>query len=123
MANIKSAKKSAKQSEVKRQRNLARKTAMKTALKKVLVALEKNEDVAKVKVLLQEAEAKISRARGKGILRILLTINTNNLQDLKSAPCNSHKNAYFESHLSHQNTHLHQTRYQSAKMYTLILFT
>lgn len=59
MANIKSAKKSAKQSEVKRQRNLARKTAMRTALKKVLVALENNEDVTKVKVLLKIGRAHV----------------------------------------------------------------
>lgn len=68
MANIKSAKKKAKQDIVRRDINLARKTSIKNVLKKVLVALEKQEDVAKVKELLKQAESKISRARGKGLL-------------------------------------------------------
>lgn len=68
MANIKSAKKRAQQADVKRKRNLARKTAVKTAIKKVLVAIERTEDKAKVAELLREAEAKIARARGKGLL-------------------------------------------------------
>ena len=68
MANIKSAKKQAKQQAVKRDRNLARKTAVKTAIKKVLTAIEQGVDVAKTKELLKQAEAKIARARGKGLL-------------------------------------------------------
>jgi small subunit ribosomal protein S20 len=67
MANIKSAKKRAIQAEVKRQRNLSRKSSIKTAIKKVLVALE-NKDVAKLSVLMQDAESKITRACGKGLL-------------------------------------------------------
>ena len=68
MANIKSAKKQAKQAEVKRQRNLARKTAIKSAIKKVLLALEQNQDATSTAVLLKEAQQKIARARGKGLL-------------------------------------------------------
>lgn len=68
MANIKSAKKQARQSEEKRKRNLARKTAIKNAMKKVLVALEQGLDVAKTQELLKEAESKVARARGKGLL-------------------------------------------------------
>ena len=68
MANIKSAKKQAKKSLVRRKKNLARKTAMKTAAKKVIVALENNDSIAKVKALLRDAEAKIARAKGKNVL-------------------------------------------------------
>lgn len=67
MANIKSSKKRARQEIVKRERNLARKTALKTAVKKVLTALALG-DVTAAKANLKEAEAKISRARGKGLL-------------------------------------------------------
>ncbi len=67
MANIKSSKKRARQEIVKRERNLSRKTALKTAVKKVLTALALG-DVAAAKANLKEAEAKISRARGKGLL-------------------------------------------------------
>lgn len=68
MANIKSAKKQAKQSLSRRKINLARKSSIKTVLKKVLVALERSEDIGKVKELLKDAESKIARARGKGLL-------------------------------------------------------
>lgn len=68
MANIKSAKKRAKQAEARRKINLARKTSMKTAIKKMLVAIERTEDTGKVTELLRAAEAKIARARGKGLL-------------------------------------------------------
>lgn len=67
MANIKSSKKRARQEIVKRERNLSRKTALKTAVKKVLTALALG-DVTAAKANLKEAEAKISRARGKGLL-------------------------------------------------------
>jgi small subunit ribosomal protein S20 len=68
MANTKSAQKTARQTEVKRERNLARRTSLKTAIKKVLVALDKQEDMTKVKELLQDAESKIARACGKGLI-------------------------------------------------------
>jgi len=68
MANIKSAKKRAKTNEVRRQRNVARRSDMKTATKKVLLALEVN-DLAAVKELLKDAESKIARATGKGVLK------------------------------------------------------
>jgi small subunit ribosomal protein S20 len=68
MANIKSAKKQARQAEVNRKRNFARKTAVKNAIKKVMTALEQGLDIKKTQELLKEAEAKVARARGKGLL-------------------------------------------------------
>ena len=68
MANIKSAKKRAKQTIKKHQRNLARRTALKTAVKKVLAAVEDGTDIEKAKTLLRDAEAKLARAKGKGII-------------------------------------------------------
>ena len=68
MANIKSAQKQAKQNIVKRQRNLARKTAIKTAIKKVLEAVEQEKNSEKAHLLLKDAEAKMARAKGKGVL-------------------------------------------------------
>ncbi len=65
MANLKSAKKQAKQNIKRRLKNLVRKTSIKTAMKKVLIALEKSEDITKTKELLRDAEAKISRAKSK----------------------------------------------------------
>lgn len=67
MANIKSAKKRALQSEKKRQQNVTRKSGIKTAIKKVLVAVQ-NQEVDRAKELLREAEAKIARAKTKGVL-------------------------------------------------------
>ena len=68
MANTESAKKQARQNIVKRERNLARRTAVKTAVKKVLISLEKNESLEAVKGLFKDAEAKLARAKGKGII-------------------------------------------------------
>jgi len=68
MANIKSAKKRAKTNEVRRQRNVARRSDVKTATKKVIIALESN-DFSAAKDLLKEAESKIARAKGKGVLK------------------------------------------------------
>lgn len=67
MPNIKSAKKRAAQTIKRTARNLARKTALKTAIKKVIKALaEKN--LIDAKVLLKDAESKIARAKGKGLI-------------------------------------------------------
>lgn len=68
MANTESAKKQARQNIVKRERNLARRTAVKTAVKKVLISLEKNESLEAVKGLFKDAEARLARAKGKGII-------------------------------------------------------
>ena len=68
MANIKSAKKRVKQNEKRRLINLSRKTGVKTAIKKVLDALKRNAAIEDTKKLLRDAEAKIARARGKGVL-------------------------------------------------------
>ena len=66
MPNIKSAKKRAKQSEKRRLRNYARKSDVKTAVKKVLEAVEQK-DVAQAQDLLRIAQAKLARAKGKGL--------------------------------------------------------
>jgi small subunit ribosomal protein S20 len=68
MANIKSAKKRAVQTLKKRQKNLARKTALKTAVKKVLKSVVDGNDVTNAKALLRDAEAKLARAKGKGVV-------------------------------------------------------
>lgn len=68
MANIKSAKKRAITNEQNRQRNVQRRSDIKTATKKVLAALEAN-DVIMAQDLLRQAESKIARAKGKGVLK------------------------------------------------------
>lgn len=67
MPNIKSSKKRVLQTAKRQQRNQARRSSLKTAVKKVVVALEVN-DIENSKALLVEAEAKIARAKGKGLL-------------------------------------------------------
>ncbi len=68
MANTESAKKQARQNIVKRERNLARRTSIKTAVKKVLASIEKNDSLETIQGLLKEAESKLSRAKGKGVI-------------------------------------------------------
>lgn len=68
MANLKSAKKQARQNVVARERNLARRTSVKTAVKKVLASIERNDSLETIQGLLKEAESKLSRAKGKGVL-------------------------------------------------------
>lgn len=68
MANIKSAKKRAVQTLKKRQKNLTRKSALKTAVKKVLKSVVEGSDVEATKVLLRDAEARLARAKGKGVI-------------------------------------------------------
>lgn len=68
MANIKSAKKRAVQTKKRELVNLARLTEIKTCTKKVLKALE-NKNIDEAKALLKIAEAKISRAKGKRVLK------------------------------------------------------
>lgn len=67
MPNIKSAKKRVKQSEKRRLLNMSRKSAIKTSSKKVLEAV-KNDDLVNAKELLKDAESKLARAKGKGVL-------------------------------------------------------
>jgi len=67
MPNIKSAKKRVRQTTKKHLRNLARKSAIKTAIKDMNFALE-NKDVAQAKELLKDINAKLSRAKSKGIM-------------------------------------------------------
>ena len=69
MANLKSSKKRARQNRVRRQRNLSRRTAIKTAVKKVVTSLTNDSAIEDVRELLREAESKISRAKGKGLLK------------------------------------------------------
>jgi len=68
MANIKSAKKRIKQSEKRRLINLRRGTALKTSIRKLLKAIEANEISDKVKALFNDAQAQLSRAKGKGLI-------------------------------------------------------
>jgi len=67
MANLASSKKRAKQTIVRQARNVARKSSVKTAVKKVLASLQANDALEVTKELLKDAEAKIARAKGKGI--------------------------------------------------------
>ncbi len=66
MPNIKSAKKRVLQTEKRHSRNIARKSDVKTAIKKLLSAVEKNE-LEQAKNLLREVQAKLARAKGKGV--------------------------------------------------------
>lgn len=68
MANKKSAKKRAITNEKRNMRNVARRSDIKTASKKVLAALAAN-DTAAASALLREAEGKIARAKGKGVIK------------------------------------------------------
>ncbi len=68
MPNIKSAKKRAKQTVVRTARNTARKSSIKTAIKKVRTAIDQGQDAATIKALLKDAEAKLARAAGKGLM-------------------------------------------------------
>ena len=67
MPNIKSAKKRELQTIKRTARNLARRSALKTAIKKVVKALA-DKNIVDAKALLKDAESKISRAKGKGLL-------------------------------------------------------
>ena len=67
MPVIKSAKKRAVQSEKRRLINNARKTDVKTAVKKVLDAVA-NKDVEQAKEFLRQAQSKLARAGGKGLV-------------------------------------------------------
>ena len=68
MANLKSSKKRAKTNEIRRKRNVARRSEIRSATKKVLDALAANK-IDDAKQFFREAEAKISRAKGKGLLK------------------------------------------------------
>jgi small subunit ribosomal protein S20 len=68
MANIKSAQKKARQDIARHEINLARRTAVKTAIKKVVTALEKGADAQTALMLMREAEAKLARAKSKGVI-------------------------------------------------------
>jgi len=68
MANTKSAKKQARKNITRREINLARRTAMKTSIKKVITALEQEQDEKTIQTLLRQAEAKLARAKGKGLI-------------------------------------------------------
>lgn len=68
MANTKSAKKQARKNDKRRLKNLARKTAIKTAIKKVNASIEQGLDSEKIQTLMQDVAAKLSRAKGKGVI-------------------------------------------------------
>ncbi len=68
MANLKHAKKAAKRSEKNRVRNLARKSAIKTTIKKLMVAIEQDTNAEQTKVLFNDAQAQLARAKSKGLI-------------------------------------------------------
>jgi len=68
MANNKSAKKRVLQNEKRRLSNCSRRSSIKTAVKKALTAAEATSTTAVVDVLFNDAQAKIARAKGKGLL-------------------------------------------------------
>jgi len=68
MPQKKSAKKRVLTNEVSRMRNVARRSDIKTACRKVYDALA-DKDTGEAAVLLKEAESKIARACGKGLLK------------------------------------------------------
>lgn len=68
MANTASAKKQAKINIKKRLVNQKRRSDLKSASKKVLDALN-NKDIELAKELLRDAESKIARAKGKGLVK------------------------------------------------------
>lgn len=68
MANLKSSIKRVRQTAKKTKVNLSRRTAIKTAIKKVHLALEQGADVKNVDALLRDVQAKLARAKGKGLL-------------------------------------------------------
>ena len=68
MANTKSAKKRVRQSEKRRLINVSRKTEIKTSIRKVIDSLNRKDPIEETKKLLRNAEAKISRAKGKGVI-------------------------------------------------------
>ena len=68
MANKKSTKKRTLTNEISRQRNVARRSDVKSASKKVIAALAAN-DLTTAQSLLRDAESKIARAKGKGVLK------------------------------------------------------
>ncbi len=68
MANLKASKKDAKKTIVRTARNKARKSELKTLAKKVLEAVKLGQaEVAQT--LLVQTQAKIARAKGKGLLK------------------------------------------------------
>ncbi len=68
MANIKSSKKDIKRTATRRKLNMSRQSDIRTSCKKVEAALEEKKiDLAKS--LLIEAQSKIARAKGKGLLK------------------------------------------------------
>lgn len=67
MPNIKSAKKQARQNIVRRLRNKARKTEIKSLIKQFEAAVE-SKNFSTAHDLLRQAEAKLARAKSKGVL-------------------------------------------------------
>jgi len=67
MPNIKSAKKRVRQTKKKHLRNLARRSAIKTAIKDMHTALE-SKDITQAKELLRDINARLSRAKSKGVM-------------------------------------------------------
>jgi small subunit ribosomal protein S20 len=67
MANLKSSRKQARQNVKRRAINISRKTSLKTAVRRVMDAL-KNNNVEEAQLFFKDAQAKLARAGGKGLL-------------------------------------------------------
>jgi small subunit ribosomal protein S20 len=67
MANLKSSRKQARQNIKRRAINTSRKTSLKTAVRRVMDAL-KNNNVEEAQLLFKDAQARLARAGGKGLL-------------------------------------------------------
>ncbi len=68
MANSKSARKRVLQNEKRRLFNLARRSDVKTAIKKLLITIDQKADASKAQSLLSDVNAKLARAKSKGIM-------------------------------------------------------
>ena len=68
MANNKSAKKRILQNEKRRLINKSRFSSVRTAIKKVIIAVDEKQPAAEVTLLFNDAQSKIARAQGKGLL-------------------------------------------------------
>jgi len=65
MANIKSAKKQARKAVKRHAVNVERRSSVKTVVKRLLLAIEKGEDLKVVQGMFKAAESKIARSKRK----------------------------------------------------------
>ncbi len=68
MAKLRSAKKHARQTKKRHAINVTRQTAIKTSIKRLLKAIDAKESPETVRVLFNDAQAKLARAKSKGLV-------------------------------------------------------